>query len=519
MTTNTVTRESTSTTRHHNATSTSSIPHYEPCESNKNNIHSILRTQPTPITNIEDLYIVHHEMPHMKGSTLRETIIPATDRADARTPVAIRAARKAQLTPRQRRQLEREAHLLRVSGADAASCNHFVRLHAFVETALSVYVVTERLGCDLEDHCRRSAAPLPEATVCHIMRCVLRAVAYLHEHDVAHNNIAMHNIFIDDTQSSGSGAVVRVGGLSRVSRARDASERAAASRGDVCRCGVLMYNLLLLHGDDSGGGVAVDEAEALRRLSDGKSLFPTTSPSLSSRSNAAKQLVRRLLLNSNNVSSSYGEDKSPLSASDALRHHFFLHVNATESDPAAVEAVGRKSTLSDAVADATPLLSFHTPMSVSPTTTTTNGPRPSAFDDYISIAPRGPISYVDFETPTSPTHYRVMGLKKTSSNVSSTTPTGEPPRQRACSARARGGALPRDQNSHVHLELPCASSSPPRHRRASSCSDMLRKGTSTSASHSKHLMVCSLEGGNLHARRRSSSNASNFSDVKPQKNH
>eukprot|EP00760_Papus_ankaliazontas_P023587 PhM_4_TR2070/c1_g1_i4/m.47680 len=334
MTTNTVTRESTSTTRHHNATSTSSIPHYEPCESNKNNIHSILRTQPTPITNIEDLYIVHHEMPHMKGSTLRETIIPATDRADARTPVAIRAARKAQLTPRQRRQLEREAHLLRVSGADAASCNHFVRLHAFVETALSVYVVTERLGCDLEDHCRRSAAPLPEATVCHIMRCVLRAVAYLHEHDVAHNNIAMHNIFIDDTQSSGSGAVVRVGGLSRVSRARDASERAAASRGDVCRCGVLMYNLLLLHGDDSGGGVAVDEAEALRRLSD---LFPTTSPSLSSRSNAAKQLVRRLL-----------DPEEGLSASDALRHHFFLHVNATESDPAAVEAVGR--TLSAAVA-------------------------------------------------------------------------------------------------------------------------------------------------------------------------
>eukprot|EP00760_Papus_ankaliazontas_P023583 PhM_4_TR2070/c1_g1_i1/m.47688 len=312
MTTNTVTRESTSTTRHHNATSTSSIPHYEPCESNKNNIHSILRTQPTPITNIEDLYIVHHEMPHMKGSTLRETIIPATDRADARTPVAIRAARKAQLTPRQRRQLEREAHLLRVSGADAASCNHFVRLHAFVETALSVYVVTERLGCDLEDHCRRSAAPLPEATVCHIMRCVLRAVAYLHEHDVAHNNIAMHNIFIDDTQSSGSGAVVRVGGLSRVSRARDASERAAASRGDVCRCGVLMYNLLLLHGDDSGGGVAVDEAEALRCLSDGKSLFPTTSPSLSSRSNAAKQLVRRLL-----------DPEEGLSASDALRHHFF----------------------------------------------------------------------------------------------------------------------------------------------------------------------------------------------------
>lgn len=231
--------------------------------------------------------------------------------------VAIKVYKKEKLTSLQRRKcLEQEIKVMR-----AVEHPNIVKLYDAVETAKEIYIIMEFIkGRSLLKYVKSQPGKrLGESEAAHILSQILSALRYCHSHNIAHRDIKLENVILDDSLNAklidfGFSAFELVpkklrtfcGTPSYLSPEIVARREHSGPPTDMWALGVLLYAMLCGRFPFRGAS----EGELFREIVMGTCGVPSFV------SEAGKRLIVRLLRY---------EPERRLSAEDAIKDPFILN--------------------------------------------------------------------------------------------------------------------------------------------------------------------------------------------------
>ena len=142
------------------------------------------------LPSITDKYILNEAA--LKGTGGFSRVIVGTEKTPTASKRAIKVMAKADLQGKKKMEMvTHEKEILR-----RTRHNNIIYLHECVETDTQVFMVLDLMETDLFEYIKK-AKKLTERDAAHVMRGLMRAVAYLHANNIVHRDIKPENILIN----------------------------------------------------------------------------------------------------------------------------------------------------------------------------------------------------------------------------------------------------------------------------------------------------------------------------------